>query len=232
MDAQLPSAEIKNQPSDQPHDDQVSIQEGHEVYQINPAEEKRLLRKLDLTFNLIFMLVYLTCFLDRGNIGKYYVLHTIRLLKLCVGNVRIAGIIPDIHTNATAYGAAISVFYATYILVEIPIPLLMKRLTPCVLLSALCVVWSITTIFTGFVQNIAGLCVARLVLGLCEGGLMPCLNLYLSMVYRREELATRTAYLFSCAAISGAFGGILAYGLLQMDGISGYPGWRYVNLSP
>ncbi|KAJ4375155.1 hypothetical protein N0V83_002239 [Neocucurbitaria cava] len=154
MDARLPSAEIKNQPSDQPHDDQVSIQEGHEVYQINPAEEKRLLRKLDLTFNLIFMLVYLTCFLDRGNIG----------------NVRVAGIIPDIHTNATAYGAAISVFYATYILVEIPIPLLMKRLTPCVLLSAL------------------------------------------------------------CAAISGAFGGLLAYGLLQMDGISGYAGWRWVYI--
>jgi MFS family permease len=142
--------------------------------------------------------------------------------------VKVAGIIPDIHTNTTNFAAAISIFYATYIVIEIPTALAMKVITPRILLSALCIIWSITTLCTGFIQNIAGLYVARLVLGLCEGGLMPCLNLYLSMVYKRNELATRTAYLFGCAALSGAFGGLLAYGLLQMDGMSGYAGWRYV----
>lgn len=47
------------------------------------------------------------------------------------------------------------------------------------------------------------------------------------MVYRREEQARRIAYLFSCAALSGAFGGLLAYAILQMDGVAGYEGWRY-----
>jgi hypothetical protein len=49
------------------------------------------------------------------------------------------------------------------------------------------------------------------------------------MVYRREEQAKRVAYLFSCSALSGAFGGLLAYGLLQMDGVSGVAGWRLVH---
>jgi len=68
--------------------------------------------------------------------------------------------------------------------------------------------------------------VTQSILGAYEAGLFPCLNLYLTMVYRREEQAKRVAYLFSCAALSGAFGGLLAHGLLQMDGVSGMAGWR------
>lgn len=148
-------------------------------------------------------------------------------MNLSIGNAKVAGMITDIHTDATSFSTAISIFHATYILVEIPSTLVMKVATPRIFLTILCCVWSVTTLCTGFVKSISGLYVARLVLGICEGGLMPCLNLYLSMVYNRNELATRTSYLFSCAALSGAFGGLLAYGLLQMDGIEGYAGWRY-----
>ena len=49
------------------------------------------------------------------------------------------------------------------------------------------------------------------------------------MVYRREEQAKRVAYLFSCSALSGAFGGLLAYAILQMNGVSGIAGWRLVS---
>jgi len=49
-------------------------------------------------------------------------------------------------------------------------------------------------------------------------------------VYRREEQAKRVSYLFSCAALSGAFGGLLAYAILQMDGVSGVAGWRWVYI--
>lgn len=39
-----------------------------EVY-IDPAKEVKLLAKLDLAFTPVIMLVYLSCFLDRSNIG-------------------------------------------------------------------------------------------------------------------------------------------------------------------
>jgi MFS family permease len=107
--------------------------------------------------------------------------------------------------------------------------MLMKKITPRNLLTALCIVWSLTTIFTGFISNIGGLYATRLILGACEAGLFPCLNLYLTMVYRREEQAKRVSYLMNCAAISGAVGGLLAYGLLQMDGVAGKAGWRYFS---
>ncbi|KAI8264242.1 putative transporter [Colletotrichum sp. SAR11_239] len=179
---------------------------------IDPAAEQKLLLKLDAFFVPIIMLVYLTCFLDRTNIG----------------NVKVAGMPEDIGASTQEFSTAISIFYATYVVFESPWTILMKRLTPRVLLTGLCVVWSITTIFSGFITGIAGLYVVRLILGACEAGLFPTLNLYLTMVYKREEQAKRVSYLFVCTAIAGAFGGLLAYSILKMDGVAGRAGWRWV----
>ena len=131
-----------------------------------------------------------------------------------------------IHATPEQFSIAVSIFYATYVSFETPWAILLKKLTPRYLLSGLCIVWSLVTIFSGFIENIGGLYATRLILGACEGGLFPGLNLYLTMVYRREEQAKRVSYLFVCTAISGAFGGLLAYAILQMDGVSGVAGWR------
>ncbi|TVY30666.1 putative transporter [Lachnellula hyalina] len=203
----------KTEKIDTPRIDETSNEADNEFY-VDPVKEVKLLAKLDLAFTPIIMLVYLSCFLDRSNIG----------------NVKVAGMLKDIHATDQQFSTAVSIFYATYVTFETPAAVLMKKLTPRVILAALCCVWSLTTIFTSFVQNIGGLYATRLILGACEAGLFPCLNLYLTMVYRREEQAKRVAYLFSCSALSGAFGGLLAYALLQMDGISGVAGWRWVYI--
>jgi MFS family permease len=146
-----------------------------------------------------------------------------------IGNVKVAGMPEDINASDSQFSTAVSIFYVTYVLFESPWAVLMKKLTPRNILTGLCIVWSLTTIFTGFIESVGSLYATRLILGACEAGLFPCLNLYLTMVYRREEQAKRVSYLMSCAAISGAVGGLLAYGLLQMDGIGGKAGWRYVS---
>ncbi|KAL0934023.1 MFS transporter [Colletotrichum truncatum] len=179
---------------------------------IDPAAEKKLLLKLDAFFVPIIMLVYLTCFLDRTNIG----------------NVKVAGMPEDIGASPQEFSTAISIFYATYVVFEPPWTIMMKWMTPRILLTSLCVIWSLCTIFSGFITNVAGLYVVRLILGACEAGLFPALNLYLTMVYKRDEQAKRVSYLFVCTAIAGAFGGLLAYSILKMDGIAGYAGWRWV----
>lgn len=138
----------------------------------------------------------------------------------------------DIGGGEKEFNIAVSIFYITYVVFETPGSVLMKIITPRVMLTGLCTIWSLTTVFTGFIQNVGGLYTTRLILGACEAGLFPCLNLYLTMVYRREEQAKRVAYLFCCTALAGAFGGLLAYGLLNLDGLSGYAGWRLVKILP
>ncbi|KAG6855414.1 hypothetical protein H0H87_003314 [Tephrocybe sp. NHM501043] len=36
------------------------------------------------------------------------------------------------------------------------------------------------------------------------------------------------AIFFSAASLSGAFGGLLAFGILKMDGVGGKPGWAWL----
>ncbi|KAF9889304.1 hypothetical protein FE257_007413 [Aspergillus nanangensis] len=205
---------------DAKHDPRKSIDDtsvtvtGLENVVLDKKKEDKLLLKLDFAFVPIIMFTYLTCFLDRTNIG----------------NVKVAGMPEDIGASESQFSTAVSIFYVTYVLLESPWAVLMKKLTPRNILTGLCIVWSLATIFTGFIENVAALYAVRLILGACEAGLFPCLNLYLTMVYKREEQAKRVSYLMSCAAISGAVGGLLAYGLLHMDGIGGKAGWRWVYI--
>ncbi|KAF3810049.1 putative transporter [Colletotrichum gloeosporioides] len=184
------------------------------TFQIDRVEEARVVKKIDLAITPILLVVYLSCFIDRSNIG----------------NVKVAGLLDDIGATEQQFSTAVSLFFVTYVPVEVPAVILVKRFEPRFVLTILCIIWSVTTIANGLLKNIGGLYACRLVLGACQGGLFPSLNMYLTMVYKRDELAKRTSYLVSCTALSGAFGGLLAYGLLQMDGVGGYAGWRWVYI--
>ncbi|CEQ41384.1 SPOSA6832_03073, partial [Sporobolomyces salmonicolor] len=81
---------------------------------------------------------------------------------------------------------------------------------------------------TGLCQNFGDLVAARFFLGLLEGGVFPGLVLYLSMFYRRHELQTRISLFFSAASLSGAFSGLLAAAIINLNGKGGQAGWRWI----
>jgi hypothetical protein len=43
-------------------------------------------------------------------------------------------------------------------------------------------------------------------------------------MYKRNELQLRVGIFFASASLSGAFGGLLAYGIEMMEGVSGHKG--------
>lgn len=90
---------------------------------------------------------------------------------------------------------------------EIPSNLVLKRVTPSIWLPVLAFAWGVTAMCLGFVQNFAGFVAVRAILGATEGGLLPGMILYLSGIYRREELALRIGLFYTAASLSGAFGG-------------------------
>ena len=79
----------------------------------------------------------------------------------------------------------------------------------------------------GIVQNFAGLAAARWCLGIAEAGFFPAASFLLTLFYKRYEVLTRLAIFYSCASLSGAFSGLLAFALEKMDGIGGLEGWRW-----
>lgn len=70
-------------------------------------------------------------------------------------------------------------------------------------------IWGVIGMAMGFVKNYTGMMVVRAFLGTSEGGLLPGIVLYLSMMYRRREIGLRLGVIYSAASLSGAFGGLL-----------------------
>lgn len=95
-------------------------------------------------------------------------------------------------------------------------------------LAVAMVCWSVVTLGTGFIKNYAQALVMRLLLGACEAGLFPCLTFFISTVYTRGSQAKRVASLYGASALSGAFGGLIAYGIQTMGERNGLEAWRWL----
>ncbi|EEY17356.1 high-affinity nicotinic acid transporter [Verticillium alfalfae VaMs.102] len=179
----------------------------------NVSEEK-LVRKLDLYLIPLVMLLYLMSFLDRVNIG----------------NARLYNLEEDLGLVGNQFQVAVSILFVTYILFEVPSNLVLKRFTPRRWIAFITCAWGIIATLTGLVNSYGALLACRLLLGIFEAGLFPGLNVYLTFFYTKHELALRVGYLFVSAAIAGALGGLLAYGIGHMDGVQGMSGWRWIMI--
>jgi MFS family permease len=136
----------------------------------------------------------------------------------------------DLGLNSNQFQTAVSILFVTYILSELPSNLVLKKLRPSRWIAFITVAWGIIATLTGIVQNYAGLIFCRLFLGAVEGGLFPGMAIYLTFFYTKRELALRIGYLFVSAALAGACGGLLAYGIGHMQGVSGQNGWRWIMI--
>lgn len=79
---------------------------------------------------------------------------------------------------------------------QLPISMLAKRWRFERVLPTLTVLFGIITLGGGFIHSYGALMATRLLLGLFEGCLFPCLALFVANWYKREELAVRMAFLF------------------------------------
>ena len=80
----------------------------------------------------------------------------------------------------------------------------------------------------GFVKSWKTLVGLRIILGVLEAGFFPGVVYLLSTWYKRYEVGKRYAIFYLIGSVASAFGGILAFGLMQMQGIRGYGGWRWI----
>ncbi|KAF2012909.1 MFS general substrate transporter [Aaosphaeria arxii CBS 175.79] len=174
--------------------------------------ENKLRTKIDLFVVPTVALLYLMCFIDRANIG----------------NARLAGFEKDLKLEGYDYNIVLSIFYISYILFEIPATICCKLIGPGWFLPATTLGFGIVSIATAFVRTRAQACAVRFLLGVFEAGLMPGIAYYLSRWYRRSELAFRLGLYMTMAPLSGAFGGLLASGILKLSHFGGLHRWEMI----
>ncbi|KAL2835824.1 high-affinity nicotinic acid transporter [Aspergillus pseudoustus] len=169
------------------------------------------MRKFDLFAVCAMGVLYMMSNLDRSNLG----------------NANVAGLPEEIGLVGNQFGTATTLLFATYVPLEGPVAVLLKIIGPKPLMSISAFCWASATLGMAFVKDYRGLYACRLLIGLFEAGLIPCINIYLGWVYKRNERGQRSSFIFAFSAFSSAFGGILAYGLTQIHTAS-FSGWRWL----
>ncbi|KAL8720016.1 MAG: hypothetical protein Q9225_003061 [Loekoesia sp. 1 TL-2023] len=180
---------LKSSKNDQSNDKRVIEEsENDSTNDDVAAAEAVALRKVDWHILPLVFLYYMVSFLDRSNIG----------------NGRLYGLEEDLGLKGNQFQTATSVFFATYVACEVPSAIFLKKLRPARFISGISTLWGIVASLTGLTRNYGSLLACRLLLGLAEGPLFPCLIVYFTFFYTRKELAVRFGYLISGAAVSGA----------------------------
>ncbi|KAG9255301.1 nicotinamide mononucleotide permease [Emericellopsis atlantica] len=176
-------------------------------------EERKLKRKLDWRILPCCWVLYLLGFLDRAN----------------VGNAKTGGMEDDFNLTSNQYSIIVLVFFLSYLVFEVPANMILTRVRPSVFLPGLGVIWGTFAALMGVTQSWQQLTGMRFLLGFAEAGFAPGCAFFLSSWYRKYELATRYALLYTSVPIAGAVSGLLA-GLIteHMDGVSGLPGRRWL----
>ncbi|KAF7557776.1 hypothetical protein G7Z17_g500 [Cylindrodendrum hubeiense] len=179
---------------------------------LDEAAVNKLIRKIDLKLLPLLTTLYLLSFLDRTNIG----------------NARLDTFEADLGMSGLMYNNALAIFFPFYVLAEIPSNIAMKRFPPWLWIPFIMLVWGVCCTLMGIVKNYESLLATRAVLGLSEGGLFPGIAYYITMWYCRHECGLRLAIFFSAATLAGAFGGLVARGILEMRNVAGLAGWRWL----
>ncbi|QKX59302.1 uncharacterized protein TRUGW13939_06434 [Talaromyces rugulosus] len=187
------------------------IRQDQSLFEIPDHIDKILDRKFDRHIVPWLFGIWLFAFIDRSNIG----------------NAKIDGLIEDLGLDGNKFNIALVVFYIPYILVDVPSNWAVKHVRAGIFLPGLITAWGLTSTFLGFTKSFSGLVVARLALGLCEGGLLGGMVVYLAMFYRRHQMLYRIGLFYCAAPLSGAFGGLLATGLAKIEH-GGYNNWPWI----
>ncbi|KAK1749707.1 major facilitator superfamily domain-containing protein [Echria macrotheca] len=180
--------------------------------EIDPLAERKLLRKLDLVIWPVFFIIYMVAFLDRINISNAAIQGLTSELRLDEGN---------------RFNVALFAYYSSYILLEIPSNMVIRKVRPSLYISSLMFLWGIVNMCMGFVHSYAALVALRVLLGVFEAGVLPGIVYVSSMYYKRHEYQKRVSLFFCSTVVAGAFGGLLAYAIAGL-GSPVMSSWRWI----
>jgi MFS family permease len=131
-------------------------------------------------------------------------------------------------STVSRYSVVTLVFFTTYIVFQPPSTVIVRKLGPRVHLSVIVVLWGAVMIGMGFVKDWQELAALRVILGILEAGFFPSCVYLLSTWYSRYDVGKRYSVFYILGSLASACAGILAYGLMQMNGLAGLTGWRWI----
>ncbi|PVI06199.1 permease of the major facilitator superfamily [Periconia macrospinosa] len=177
---------------------------------------KKLRKKIDIRIMPLVTLVYLMNYTDRNNYAA----------------ARLQGLEEDLGLVGNQYQVGLSTLFVGYILMQVPSNILLNYVgQPSWYLGFFTIVWGLVSALTSQVTNYGGIVACRFILGLVEAPFFAGVLFYLSKWYTKEELAKRNAIFYSGSLVSGAFGNLIAAGILNgLAGKRGITAWQWLYI--
>jgi len=191
--------------------------DGDSTSDFTPTEQKKIIHRIDRRLVVTVGVLYCISLMDRTNLSAAAVAGMNKELKLTIT-----------MGTVTRYSVATLVFFTTYIVFQPPSTILVRKLGPRNFLSTIVVLWGAVMIGMGFVKDFESLAALRVVLGILEAGFFPSCVYLLSTWYTRYDVGKRYSVFYMLRSLASACAGILAYGLMQMNGLQGLTGWRWI----
>ncbi|HXD72477.1 MAG TPA: MFS transporter [Vicinamibacterales bacterium] len=175
------------------------------------AGEQRVFQKVAWRLLPVLTLAYVFNYLDRNNIG-FAALTMNRELGL----------------TATEFGNGAGILFLGYCLLEVPSNMILYRVGARVWLARIMISWGVMSAATIFVRGAWSFYLLRFLLGAAEAGFFPGVAYYLGQWFPTEYRTRAIAWFMVAIPISSVVGGALSGALLQMDGVFGLAGWKWL----
>ncbi|KUJ09426.1 MFS general substrate transporter [Mollisia scopiformis] len=191
-------------------DDNYELYKNGKDVEFDPAEEKRVLRKIDFRIIPILFVTYMLQYLDKNSINFSSVY----------------GLQKGTHLKGQDYSWLGSIFYFGYLFFQFPSGYLLQKLPIGKFLSYATIAWGIILITTPACHNFGGIATNRFLLGALEATVNPGFVLLMSMWYTAAEQPLRLEIYYSTNGIATMFGGLIGYAVGHIT--SGLQKWMYV----
>ncbi len=158
----------------------------------------------------LVMLMYLINYIDRVNIG------------FAAESMNI-----DLGLSTAAYGLGAGLFFAGYVLFEVPSNIILHKVGARIWLARIMITWGIISASMSFVHSETGFYVVRVLLGISEAGFVPGVIYLLSIWFPSQVRARMVALFIIAIPFAVVIGAPLSALILEHgDGLFGLPGWR------
>ncbi|KAI0095223.1 major facilitator superfamily domain-containing protein [Irpex rosettiformis] len=177
-------------------------------------EEIPIVRKIDIRVALWAFIMFFALDLDRGNISQ----------------ANTDNFLDDLHMSTNDFNLGNTLFRLCFLIAELPSQLVSKKVGPDVWIPCQMVLWSLISLAQYWLSGRGSFLATRCLLGFAQGGFIPDVVLYLSYYYTTSELPIRLAWFWVSNYVATIAGAFMATGLLQLRGVNGKAGWRYLFL--
>ncbi|PWT85922.1 MAG: MFS transporter [Blastocatellia bacterium] len=136
----------------------------------------------------------------------------------------------EVGLTATQFGRGAGILFLGYCLFEVPSNIVLYRVGARIWISRIMVTWGLVSAATVFVNGPYSFYFLRFLLGAAEAGFFPGVAFYLGTWFPAEYRTRMVAWFMVAIPVSSVVGGPVSGLLLQMNGVAGLAGWKWLFL--